>query len=213
MRVTKKIVRPGRKGATTIVFTIRRHSPVRFTVVRVYPTCKRVGSFTVKAHAGENRIRFTGEFRGRPLSEGVYRILAQIRGQEKAVATATVIVAKNDRNARKLRRVRTTACSQQQAQEIEVAIDALPTDSTNGVVAAMLDPVKDAVKGVARTAKKLVTTVQAVPHRLADVIPGEGLSDKIFLTLVALGLLMITLMSTVVLMSLTRFGYRERIFR
>jgi hypothetical protein len=44
-------------------------------------------------------------------------------------------------------------------------------------------------------------------------VEGEGLSDKIFLTLVALGLLMITLMSTVVLMSLVRFGYRERIFR
>jgi hypothetical protein len=214
MRVTKKVVRPGRKkGMTTIVFAVRRHSPVRFTVVRVYPTCKRVGSFTVNAHAGKNRIRFSGRLGGRPLTEGVYRILAQVRGQEKAVATATVVVAKNLRNARKLRRVRTTACSRPQAETIEAAIGAFPIDPANGVVGTMLEPVKGAVQGVAKTAKKLATTAQAVPRKLADVIPGEGLSDKIFLTLVALGLLMITLMSTVVLMSLVRFGYRERIFR
>jgi hypothetical protein len=214
MRVTKNIVRSDRdKRGTTIVFAIRRHNPVRFTVVRVYPTCKRVGSFTVNAHAGENRIRFSGRLRGRPLAEGIYRILAQIRGQKKAVATATLVVANSKQSARKLRRVRTTACSQQAAQAIEVAIGtASPTDGTTGHAAGMMDPV-GAVKGLARVAKKLATTAQALPRRLSDAIPGEGLSDRILLTMVALGLLMITLMSTVVLMSVVRFGYREGVLR
>jgi hypothetical protein len=77
----------------------------------------------------------------------------------------------------------------------------------------VLKPVKAVVKGVAKTARGIAESAQALPRRLADVIPGEGLSDKIFLTIVGLALLLITLLGTLVLMNVVRFGFRERVFR
>jgi hypothetical protein len=217
VRTTKNVVLVGRKGgATTIVFALRRKSAVRFTVVRIYPSCKRVGSFTVPAKAGQNRVRFTGRLDGRPLPDGVYRLLAQVRGQEKAVASVTVVVAKTKRSAANLRRPRTTACSQQDAKAIEAAIGAAPrndkkkADKAGG---ALFKPVKAVVKGVATTAGGVAEAAQGIPRRLADAIPGEGLSDKIFLTIVGLGLLLIALLGTLVLMNVVRFGFRERVFR
>jgi hypothetical protein len=217
VRATKDVVLVGRKGgATTIVFALRRKSAVRFTVVRIYPSCERVGSFTVPAKAGQNRIRFTGRLDGRPLPDGVYRLLAQVRGQEKAVASVTLVVAKTKRSAANLRRPRTTACSAQDAKAIETAIGVAPPEEkekAGGATGAVFKPVKAVVKGVAKSARGIAEAAQAVPRRLADVIPGEGLSDKIFLTIVGLGLLLITLLGTLVLMNVVRFGFRERVFR
>jgi hypothetical protein len=184
--------------------------------VRIYPSCERVGSFTVPAKAGQNRIRFTGRLDGRPLPDGVYRLLAQVRGQEKAVATVTVVVARNMRSARHLRQSRTTACSQQDAKAIESAIGVAPPDDkekATGASDGVLKPVKAVVKGVSKTAGGIAEAAQAVPRQLAGIIPGEGLSDKIFLTLVGLGLLLIALLGTLVLMNVVRFGFRERVFR
>jgi hypothetical protein len=189
---------------------------VRFTVVRIYPSCERVGSFTVPAKAGQNRVRFTGRLDGRPLPNGVYRLLAQPRGQEKAVASVTVVVAKTMRAAANLRRPRTTACSPQDAKEIEAAIGVAPPDAKENAAKAggvFSKPIRAAVKGVAKTTTGIADAAQALPRRLAGVIPGEGLSDKIFLTIVGLGLLLIALLGTLVLMNVVRFGFRERVFR
>ena len=38
------------------------------------PVCVGIGHFTVKAHAGLNRVRFGGSVHGRPLDAGTYRV-------------------------------------------------------------------------------------------------------------------------------------------
>jgi hypothetical protein len=65
---------------------------LRFTVVRVYPTCERVGSFRVRARAGVNRVKFRGRLQGRPLAEGTYRLLVQARGTRVDGAVKLVVV-------------------------------------------------------------------------------------------------------------------------
>jgi hypothetical protein len=86
-------VRPDRKGgATTIVFRLSRPAIVRFTVVRVFPTCERVGAFRVRAHAGMNRIPFRGRLHGRALPEGTYRLLVRARGAGADAAALRIVV-------------------------------------------------------------------------------------------------------------------------
>lgn len=215
MRATKQVVRPGRKnGGTTLVFALRRRGVVRFTVVRVYPTCKRVGSFTVRAHAGRNRVRFGGRLGGRPLTDGVYRLLAQVRGHEKAVATVTLVVAGSQRSAKNLRRARPTACSEDDARAIEEAIGAAPNeDEASGPsrMASAVDPVLGAVKGVARTAIRIAEAARSVPGRLRDLAAGQ--SDRVVLTMVGIGLLLIALLGTLITLNIVRIGYRYRVFR
>jgi hypothetical protein len=214
--VTKQVVRPGRKnGGTTIVFSVRRRGVVRFTVVRVYPSCKRVGSFTVRARPGENRVRFRGRIGGRPLTEGVYRLLAQVRGHEKAVATVTLIVARGQRSVKDLRRARPTACSEDDARAIEAAIGAGPSAADSGGVASkvagVVDSVLGAVKGVARTAIGIANVATSVPDRIRDLAANQ--SDRVVLTLIGLALLVIALLGTLVLLNILRIGYRYRVFR
>jgi hypothetical protein len=43
-------------------------------VKQVSPACVGIGRFTVKAHAGLNRVRFAGAVHGRPLDAGTYRV-------------------------------------------------------------------------------------------------------------------------------------------
>jgi hypothetical protein len=93
VRTTRPTVRPDRKdGGTTIVFRLTRPALVRFTVVRVFPTCERVGVFRVRAHAGVNKIPFRGRLQGRPLEEGTYRLLVRARGARTDAATLRIIV-------------------------------------------------------------------------------------------------------------------------
>jgi hypothetical protein len=215
VRATKVVVRPGRKnGGTTLVFTVRRPGVVRFTVVRVYPTCERVGSFTVRARAGQNRVRFSGRLGGRPLDDGVYRLLAQVRGHEKAVATVTLVVARGQRSAKNLRRARPTACSQDDARAIEAAIGAAPNEDDAGGpmrLAGAVDPVLGAVKGVARTAIRIAEAAKSVPGRIRDLAAGQ--SERVVLTVVGFGLLLIALLGTLILLNIVRIGYRYRVLR
>jgi hypothetical protein len=93
VRTTRATVRPhAKRGATTIVFGLTRPAVVRFTVVRVSPTCERVGVFHVRAHAGVNKVRFRGRLHGRPLSEGTYRLLVGARGARVDAAVLRIVV-------------------------------------------------------------------------------------------------------------------------
>jgi hypothetical protein len=90
---TRATVRPNaRHGATTIVLRLAGPGVVRFTVLRVFPTCERVGVFHVRAHAGVNRVRFRGRLRGRPLSEGTYRLLVRARGAGADADAVSIVV-------------------------------------------------------------------------------------------------------------------------
>lgn len=183
--------------------------------MRVYPSCQRVGSFTVRARAGKNKIPFKGRVDGRPLSDGVYRVLAQVRGHEKAVASVTLIVARGQRSAKNLRRNRPTACSQADAQSIESAIGAAaPPKSESGGgqvrLASIGNPIVGSVKGLSRTASRLGDAAAAVPRRIAELAEQHG--SRVVLTMVGMSLLLISLIGTLVLLNIVRIGYRYRVF-
>jgi hypothetical protein len=159
VRVSKWAVRPGRKnGGTTLVFALTRGALVRFTIVRVYPSCERVGSFSARASRGVNRVRFHGRFRGDPLPEGTYRLLVQARGQEKAAVSVTIVVMRGPASPAVLRRARrANSCSLAEAREIENAVGLAPSrpndsSSDKGKRASVIDLVVGGVKGVTKKA-------------------------------------------------------------
>jgi hypothetical protein len=90
---TRATVRPhAKRGATTIVFRLTRPAVVRFTIIRVSPTCERVAVFRVRAHAGVNKVPFRGRLHGRPLSEGTYRLLVRARRARADAAVLRIVV-------------------------------------------------------------------------------------------------------------------------
>jgi hypothetical protein len=136
VRTTRPTVRPDSKhGATTIVFRLARPSVVRFTVVRVYPTCERVGSFLVRARAGVNRVKFRGRLKGRPLQEGTYRLLVRARGaRADAAALKLVVVRGEPLSVEELRAARNAnVCGLTSGVDGEAAETALGGSSTSGV--------------------------------------------------------------------------------
>jgi hypothetical protein len=108
VRSTRPTVRPESKsGATTIVFRLSRGAVVRFTVVRVYPTCERVGAFHVRARVGLNRIKWRGRLHRKPLEEGTYRLLVRARGASRDAAVLRIVVVRGKPlGARELREAR-----------------------------------------------------------------------------------------------------------
>ena len=95
VRTTRSTVRPDkRNGGTIIVFRLSQPAVVRFTIVRVSPTCERLGAFRVRAHAGVNRVPFRGRLRGRPLPEGSYRLLVRARGAAADAAALKLVVVR-----------------------------------------------------------------------------------------------------------------------
>jgi hypothetical protein len=106
---------------------------VRFTVVRVYPTCERVGSFRVRARAGVNRVKFRGRLRGRPLDEGTYRLLVRPRGaRADAAALKLVVVRGAPLSAQELRAARdANVCGTSSAADGVAAVTALGWSPTS----------------------------------------------------------------------------------
>lgn len=77
-----------------------------FTVNQVAPACIGIGHFTVKAHAGVNRVRFAGRVGGRPLEAGTYRIAARTPSGS-VVRRLTLVVVTTAPNVVQLRSLRT----------------------------------------------------------------------------------------------------------
>jgi hypothetical protein len=158
------VVRPGRKGGgTTLVFTLIRGAALRFTIVRVYPSCKRVGSFTVRAHRGVNRVRFNGRFHGRALAAGTYRLFIQARGPTPTVVAVTMVIARGKASQAFVRRALTAnSCSPAESREIESALGSgassgsestgAATDADEGTLPSVILRVAGAVKGVTHKA-------------------------------------------------------------
>jgi hypothetical protein len=205
VHASKAVVQPGRRnGGTTLVFTLRERTVVRFTVVRVYPTCERIGSFSVRAHAGVNRVRFGGRLGRRPLPEGTYRLVAQARGRETAAATVTIVVAHGEASPRELRRARSAnACSSAEAHEIETAIGAAPARAAyhgggGGIkVRSVAHPILGAAKAVVKKAKQLREGITAA-------VEDNVFSDPFVLLVVGLFTLAFALLGTLVLLQVVR---------
>ena len=216
MHASKAVVQPGRRnGGTTLVFTLRERTVVRFTVVRVYPSCERIGSFSVRAHAGVNRVRFRGRLGRRPLAPGTYRLVAQARGRETAAATVTIVVPRGRTSPSELRRARAAnSCSAADAHEIETAIGAAPARATgdhNGAsgvrVRSMADPIVGATKAAVKKAKRLT-------ERVTAAVEENVFADPFVLLLVGLFTLAFALLGTLVLLQVIRImGLRDPRFR
>lgn len=197
VRASKWVVRPGRRqGGTTLVFTLRQREIVRFTVVRVYPSCERIGSFSVRAHAGVNRVRFRGRLGGRRLAEGTYRLVAQARGQETAAATVTIVIVRGKTSSAELRRARlANACSASEAHEIDAAIGAAPIGKSNDDPAVKTKGIAEPFVGAA---KAVVKKAKAVPGVIGAGVE-DYYSDTVVLLIVGVLLFTIVLLGTLVI--------------
>jgi hypothetical protein len=161
VKATRTVVRPGRKkGGTTVVFRLSRPAVLEITVARVYPTCKRVGTFTVRAHAGTNRIRFRGRLRGRALPAGSYRLVVRARGARRDVAAIPIVIARGPVSAKALRKARSAiVCSEPVADLGAGAV--VPASATrgdgasgDGVLGRIKNTLKTPFTAAARTAKQ-----------------------------------------------------------
>jgi len=71
----------GRRSGTTLHIRLTRPARVDLVVLGPSPTCGVAGRKRVRGHAGENDVRFSGRFHGRPLAPGRYTInVVAIRG-------------------------------------------------------------------------------------------------------------------------------------
>jgi hypothetical protein len=83
--------KPRRLRTVTIVLT---HATRLVVVVRqVSPTCREAGRFTVRAHAGRNKIRIPKRLSRRLLEPGTYRIYARTAAGRLVKKVTVVIVA------------------------------------------------------------------------------------------------------------------------
>jgi hypothetical protein len=180
-----------------IVFALKQGTTVRFTVVRVYPSCERVGSFKVRGHKGVNRVRFRGRLGGRALAGGTYRLVAQARGQEAATATVTIVVARGKASPAQLARARRlNTCSTAEASEIEATIGVSSAGGRDPAAGkkkqSLADPVVTAAKSAAKKAKGLAAGVAAV-------VEDSPFTDPLVLLIVGLFLLAISALGTMML--------------
>jgi hypothetical protein len=95
-----------KRRTTTFVFVLPARSRVVFTITHVFPTCVPVGHFTVKGHAGRNKVRFGGRLHGRPLAPGTYRISVRTVHGRLVRTIVLVVVAHGVPSPSELRRLR-----------------------------------------------------------------------------------------------------------
>lgn len=93
-----------RRSAAKIVFRLRRRGVVRFVVTQVSPLCRRVGTFSVRAHRGVNKVVLRGRLHGRPLPVGTYVLSATVRG--RPVVGVTIVVTASRPTAGEVARAR-----------------------------------------------------------------------------------------------------------
>jgi hypothetical protein len=200
-------VRPGRKnGGTTVVFRLTQPTLLRITVVRVYPTCKRIGTFTVRGRAGLNRIRFRGRLGGRALPPGGYRLVVRARGAQRDAAALAIVVARGPVSRAAVRKARRTVVCDDPVADVFVAhVDPSDQEASGGGVLGKIksriaDPVGSAAGAIANTARGITDRLEKGPDD-----PGA-----LLLTLVGAVLLASAILGALVLMRVVRLtGFRE----
>jgi hypothetical protein len=216
VRTSRTIVRPGRKnGGTTLTFRLSRPAVLRFTIVRVYPTCKRVGSFTVRGHRGVNRVQFRGRLRGRPLPDGTYRLVVRPRGARADVAAVTVVIVNGKKmSAAELRRARSASVCRSDEVRVgsssgEIAGSAGSDKDSGGRVEAIIDlarePIVDATGALARK-------VREIPDRIGAALD-DPFSDPFVLIIIGLLTLTTAALGTLVLVQLVRMSETDKTAR
>ena len=214
MRASRGVVRPGRKGGgTTLIFRLSRPAVLRVTIVRVYPSCKRLGTFTVRAHSGVNRVRFRGRFRGRALPEGGYRLVVRAKGATRDAAAVPIVVARGKITKAQIRKARSASvCSGSVAELASASTDpsaVAARDEGNGSGGGLVAAVKDRVKA------PFVGAAGAVGGAAKDLSQGVAdaaspLSDPFVITLLGALALASALLGALVLAHLARIaGFRD----
>jgi hypothetical protein len=211
------VVRPGRRnGGTTLIFRLTKPAVLHVTIVRVFPSCKRIGTFTVRAHAGVNRIRFRGRFRGRVLPVGGYRLVVRARGAERAAAAVPIVIARGEASRVAVDTARNgKVCSESIAEIGFVSAAGAHGDtesggggggSGSGPLERATDPVVGAAGAVAGVAKDLF-------GRATGRLAGEDdpFDDPFVLTIIGLFLVAICVLGTLLLAQIvhTRNAVRE----
>jgi hypothetical protein len=190
--------------------------------MRVYPSCQRVGAFTVRARPGMNRIRFRGRLRGRPPPEGGDRLIVRARGARRDAAAIPIVIANGKTSTAELRKARrTTVCSERVADLVpeptgpEPAAGALDGGDEKGSgggalatnVNRMKAPLADAAGAIRERAK-------ALPKALKDVVANNPFDDPFVVTLIALMVLASAMLGALVLGHVVRTAeIRRRYFR
>jgi hypothetical protein len=221
VRASRTIVRPGRKsGGTTLVFQLSRPATLRITIVRVYPSCERVGAFTVRAQQGMNRIRFRGRLRGRPLPEGGYRLIVRARGARRDAAVIPIVIANRKTSTAELRKARrTTVCSESVADFVPEPAEPQPHAGTlggndkgskGGVLAANRPRIEAPLSGAAGAVEK---GAKRLAKGLKDAVADSPFDDPFVLTLVALLTLSSAALGALFVGHVVRTtGFRQRVF-
>jgi hypothetical protein len=220
VRASRTIVRPDRKrGGTTLVFRLSRRATLQITVMRVYPSCRRVGAFTVRARPGMNRIRFRGRLRGRPLPEGGYRLIVRARGARRDAAAIPIVIANGKTSTAELRKARrTTVCSEPVAEFVpgpEPAAGAPDGGDEKGSGAGAVTANVNRMKApLADTAGAIRKKVKALPKALKDAVTDSPFDDPFVLTVIALMVLSTAALGALVLGQVARAaGFRNRLLR
>ena len=100
-----------------VVFKLRRGGVVHFVVTQVSPTCRRVGTFSVRAHRGVNKVLLRGRLHGRPLPVGTYLLTATVRG--RPIVGVTIVVTASRPTAREVAQARRrNACANVLVQRV-----------------------------------------------------------------------------------------------
>jgi hypothetical protein len=204
VRTSRTVVRPNRKnGGTTLVFKLSRPALLRFTIVRVHPSCERVGSFAVRGRAGVNRVPFRGRVRGRPLPDGTYRLRIRPKGARADVAVVTVVIVNGKRiTAAELRKARhASACGAAETTDGTAASGSAvgPGQSSSGDK-TLLDRAREPIVDVA---EGLATKVRELPGRLGAAAD-DPFSDPFVLIIIGLLTLSTATLGTLLLAQVVR---------
>ena len=192
-----------KNGGTTLIFRLSRPAVLRITIVRVYPSCERLGSFTVRARAGVNRVRFRGRFRGRALPAGGYRLVVRARGAERDAAAIPIVIARGKTSTAALRKARNgSTCTGPIADLGDGSTPGRDQQGPNGgSLEAVEKPVVSAVGAVAGATR---TLLDGVGDRVTRAIEDSPFDDPFVLTIIGLLLLVIAFLGTLLLAQVVR---------
>jgi hypothetical protein len=206
-------VRPGRRnGGTTLIFRLTKPAVLHVTIVRVFPSCKRIGSFSVRGHAGVNRVRFRGRFRGRALPVGGYRLVVRARGAERAAAAVPIVIARGKASRVAVDTARNgRVCSESIGEVSFVSAAATRDDTESGGGGGRIDraPIVGAAGAVAGA---VAGAAKDLLGRATGSLGGEDqpLDDPYVLTIIGLLLAVVCLLGTLLLAQIVHTRNAER---
>lgn len=192
------------------MFTLTQPALLRVTIMRVYPTCKRVGAFVVRGEAGLNGIRFRGRWRGRALPQGSYRLVIRALGARRDAAAIPIVVSRHPLSSKRLRRLRSASvCREPIADVSHVVVAAAAaggTASGGGVLGEIKDRIEDPVDAAAGVISR---TARQLPEHLKDAT-GDPFNNPFILTLIGAIALASAILGTIVLMRVLKLaGFRD----